>query len=94
VYVWLEPNATYYAGFSRPFIVSDAMIRNAIAERGGTLTGISDRAVGSIIELAKSDPMYADDWDEWLSAKYTSSQRGWIGMQRYWRWLVVKRVKP
>jgi hypothetical protein len=93
VWVWLEPGATYLAGFSRPFFVSDSMIGSAIAEHGGTLTGISSREQNAPIELAKTDPLYGDEWDEWLSAQYTSAQKGWISMKRYWKWLIVRRLK-
>lgn len=87
-YVWIygDPTKTYYAGFSRPFFVTKGMISSALADRHVELTGIYKRESAPPVD-PKRDPKYSDDWDEWMTAKYTGAP-GWFQAERQWNWLV------
>lgn len=76
----------YYAGISRPWIVSQGMVRNAVAKLGGTGIQFHDRDVPLPVN-PRQDPNYSDDWDEWIEASYSGPLAQTEQKQR-WAWLV------
>lgn len=88
----LIPGATYYAGFSRPFFISDAMIRSHLEGLGATDVRFFKREKATPPVTPGTDPTATDDWDEWLSARYDGAPKT-VEQVKRWKW-AVRLVPP
>lgn len=80
----------YFAGINRPWYASQDAVRTEIGKRLG-LTEIVfyPRAVKLPVGIdpKKLDPRYGEDWDEWVSARYTGPSKQ-VSTDRLWAWVL------
>jgi hypothetical protein len=86
----------YYAGFVRPFLATDGMIRSKLATYGIKDVQFHDRndpdpSHPQTEPLPPVDPKldknYKDDWEEWISASYAGTPRT-VDYPASIRWIV------
>jgi len=79
----------YFAGFSRPFFVSDDMVRGHLEELGATQIAFHRRDNETPPVDPTTDPDHSDEWDEWISCRYEGPPTT-VEENKLWAWAVVQ----
>lgn len=84
----LSPGSVYYAGFSRPFFITDEMVRGHLEQLGASNVQFHKRDEETPPVDPTTDPEGSDEWDEWISADYLGEAKT-VEEPKRWAWAVV-----
>lgn len=79
----------YFAGFSRPFFITDGMIEQNLQGLGATNVVFHRRDNETPPVDPKTDPEHTDDWEEWISADYHGEPKS-VQQPKLWAWAVSR----
>lgn len=82
----LEPG-TYFVGVDRPWYATRGAVRSRLGALGFRNVLFYDRESKAPPVNARLDPLYSDDWDEWVRGEYTGAATSQT-VDRVWAWLV------
>jgi hypothetical protein len=87
---------TIYAGINRPFFASRGAVRSEVRKLPGVGAVRFYERKKTALPLnvnPKRDPLYQDNWDEWVAIEYEGPDRV-VQLDRQWKWLLLAPKQP